>query len=149
MIRLELTGSAEPSEIYVQGIAQALAIHLVRAYGDDNLDVPRRRGSLPAFKLQRVARLMEAGLADRFRLQALASEVGLSPFHFSRVFKQSTGYSPSEYFIQLKITEARRLLMETEKSIVEIAPDLGYSSPSHFSQVFKKAVGVRPREYRS
>jgi AraC family transcriptional regulator len=148
LIRLEMTESAEPSELYVHGMVQALAIHLVRTYGDNDTSFRRIRGSLPAFKLQRAARLMEAGLAGQFSLQALASEVGLSAFHFSRVFKQSTGYSPSAYFIQLKMTEARKLLMETEKSIVEIALDLGYSSPSHFSQVFKRAVGVRPSEYR-
>lgn len=148
LIRLELTQSVEPSEIYVQGIAQALAIHLVRTYGENDTVVLPTKGALPAFKLQRVARLMEAGLADQFNLQALASEAGLSAFHFSRVFKQATGYSPSAYFIQLKIIEARRLLMETEKSIIEIALDLGYSSPSHFSQVFKRAVGVRPSHYR-
>jgi AraC family transcriptional regulator len=148
LIRLELTEAAEPSELYVQGIAQALAIHLVRTHGENNPDVPPRRGSLPAFKLQRVARLMEAGLSGQFSLHALALEAGLSAFHFSRVFKQSTGYSPSAYFIQLKVNEGRRLLMETEKSVIEIALDLGYSSPSHFAQVFKRAVGVRPSDYR-
>ena len=149
LIRLELTEAAVPSETYVQGIAQALAVHLVRTYGQNDVVALPKRGALPAFKLQRVARLMETRLAEPLDLQALASEVGLSAFHFSRVFKQATGYSPSAYFIQLKIAEARRLLMETEKSIVEIALDLGYSSPSHFSQVFKRAVGVRPSEYRA
>lgn len=148
MIRLELTGSAEPSEMFVHGIAQALAIHLVRTYGDGDPVSRRRRGALPAFRLHRVARMMQAGLAEPFNLQALAAEAGLSAFHFSRAFKQSTGYSPSSYFIQLKVNEARRLLMETERPVVEIALDLGYSSPSHFAQVFKRAVGVVPSTYR-
>ncbi len=46
------------------------------------------------------------------------------------------------------MAEARRLLRETDASIIQIALDLGYSSPSHFAQVFRRAVGVSPRHYR-
>lgn len=148
MIRRELSKPTEPSEMYVQGIAHALAIHLVRTYSRDDAPAPYRKGALPAFKLQRAVRLMEAGLGGEFNLQLLAGETGLSAFHFSRAFKQSTGYSPSAYFIQLKIGKAQRLLRETTRSILEIALDLGYSSPSHFSQVFKRSVGVSPSDYR-
>ncbi len=148
MILKELTGAAEPSEMVVQGIAQALAVHLVRQYGKRDSTVPARRGALPAFKLQLIVRMMEVGLDQAFNLKSLAAEAGLSAFHFSRVFKQSTGSSPSDYFIQLKMAEARRLLRETEASIIQIALDLGYSSPSHFAQVFRRQVGVSPRDYR-
>jgi len=148
MILKELTDAAEPSEMAVQGIAQALAVHLVRQYGRRDGAVPARRGALPAFKLQKVVRMMEAGLDQAFNLESLAAEAELSPFHFSRVFKQSTGSSPSDYFIQLKMAEARRLLRETDASIIQIALDLGYSSPSHFAQVFRRQVGVSPRDYR-
>ncbi len=148
MILKELTGAARPSEMVVHGIAQALAVHLVRQYGKRDGAVPARRGALPAFKLQLIVRMMEAGLDQAFNLKSLAAEAGLSAFHFSRVFKQSTGSSPSDYFVQLKMAEARRLLRETEASIIQIALDLGYSSPSHFAQVFRRQVGVSPRDYR-
>jgi AraC family transcriptional regulator len=149
MIRVELTDTThEPSEMYVQGLAHALSIHLVRSYTDSSLGTTRR-GALPAFKLRRVAELMEGALDREFSLGALAFEAGLSTFHFSRVFKQSTGFSPSEYFIRLRMTEARRLLRETDKSIIAIGLDVGYSSPSHFAQVFKRAVGVSPSDYRA
>jgi AraC family transcriptional regulator len=46
------------------------------------------------------------------------------------------------------MAEARRLLRETDASIIRIALDLGYSSPSHFAQVFRRQVGVSPRDYR-
>lgn len=149
MMRVELTDTTrEPSKMYVQGLAHALAIHLVRSYTDTSLGAPRK-AALPAFKLRRVTELMESALDREFSLQSLALEAGLSIFHFSRVFKQSTGFSPSEYFIRLKMAEARRLLRETEKSIIEIGLDVGYSSPSHFALVFKRAVGVTPSDYRA
>jgi AraC family transcriptional regulator len=149
MIRVEIAESADKSEMYLDGLAQSLAIHLVRQYGDIGKSPALRRGALPAFKLQRVTQAMEAGLDRPFNLESLAGEAGLSPYHFSRMFKQSTGSSPSEYFIQLKIAKARRLLRETEMNIVSIALDLGYASPSHFARVFKRQIGVTPREYRS
>jgi AraC family transcriptional regulator len=46
------------------------------------------------------------------------------------------------------MAEARRLLRETDRGIIEIGLDIGYSSPSHFAKVFRKAVGVTPSEYR-
>ncbi len=110
--------------------------------------MPRKRGALPAFKLRRVTDLMQKALDREFSLEALAAEAGLSPFHFSRVFKQSMGFSPSAYFIRMRMAEARRLLRETDKAIIEIGLDVGYSSPSHFAQVFRKEVGVTPSEYR-
>ncbi|WP_064694792.1 helix-turn-helix domain-containing protein [Rhizobium aegyptiacum] len=147
LILSELTGASEPSEIFVQGVAQALAVHLVRSYADAD-QPPRRRVALPALKLRRVTDLMAGGIAQAFSLEALAAEAGLSPFHFSRVFKQTTGFSPSEYFIRMRMAEARRLLRETNRSIIEIGLDVGYSSPSHFATVFRKAVGVTPSQYR-
>jgi AraC family transcriptional regulator len=149
MIRLEMTSVADASGMYIGGLAHALAVHLVRSYGVEAGTRPPRRGALPAFKLQRATQAMETGLDRQFSLETLASEVGLSAYHFSRMFKQSTGYSPSEYFIRLKMAKARQLLRETDRSVISIALDLGYSSPSHFAGVFKRQVGVTPRDYRS
>jgi AraC family transcriptional regulator len=91
MLHDELTCASVPSEMYVRGLAQTLAFHLLRKYRDTNLAVTSKKGSLPTFKLQRVVRLMEAEMARQFDLQKLATDVGLSSFHFSRDFKQSTG----------------------------------------------------------
>lgn len=147
-LRVELMASPEPSAMFVQGLAQSLAIHLVRRYGRAAEADRRPRGGLPAFKLRRVVGLMEAGLDQEFRLAQLARETGLSEFHFGRAFKKSTGYAPSHYFIRLRMERARQLLRETRRPVIEIALEVGYTSASHFSQVFRREVGVTPREYR-
>jgi AraC family transcriptional regulator len=72
----------------------------------------------------------------------------MSEFHFSRLFKKATGHSPSQFFIRLRMARARQLLLETDRSIIDIGLDVGYSSPSHFSQVFKRQVGLTPSHYR-
>jgi AraC family transcriptional regulator len=72
----------------------------------------------------------------------------MSAFHFSRLFKKTTGFSPSQYLIRLRMAEARRLLRETERSVIEIGLEVGYSSPSHFAQIFRREVGITPTDYR-
>lgn len=72
----------------------------------------------------------------------------MSEAHFSRQFKRSTGVAPSQYFIRMRMAAARQLLRETNRSIISIGLDVGYSSPSHFSQIFRKETGVSPGEYR-
>jgi AraC family transcriptional regulator len=144
-IRAELVGQYPASGPFIQGIAQALAVHVVRTY---KIDAQRPRGGLQAFKLHRIFEAMRERLAEPFDLAALADLVELSAFHFSRVFKQSTGLSPSRYFIRLRMEEARRLLIETDHSIINIALAVGYGSPSHFASVFRKHTGVPPSTYR-
>lgn len=145
-IRAELYEQHPPSEAFIHGIAQALAVHLARTYGTD---AKRHRGGLQAYKLHRVFQAMREALAQPFDLARLACLTDLSEFHFSRVFKQSTGLSPSHYFIRLRMEEARRLLSATEESVIAIALAVGYSSPSHFAAVFRRVNGVSPSRYRS
>lgn len=147
-LRDELTSSHRPSPLFVQGIAQGLAVHLVRSYTDPNADTSGRQGGLPAFKLRKVIHVLESRLGEGFSLQRLAREAGMSEFHLSRTFKRATGFSPSRYFIRLRMEKARQLLRETSKSVIEVGFDVGYSSPSHFAQVFRREVGATPSEYR-
>jgi AraC family transcriptional regulator len=144
-IRAELIDQHPPSGPFIQGIAQALAVHLGRTY---RIDAERQRGGLQAFKLHRVFQAMREQLAQPFDLASMADLAELSEFHFSRVFKQSTGLSPSHYFIRLRMEEARRLLSETDDAIIDIALAVGYNSPSHFAAVFRKHAGVPPSTYR-
>lgn len=143
----ELSARHPPSQLYVRGLAQALAVHLVRTYADA-LDNGRRSNALQAYKLRQVIDVMNARLGEAFSLPQLAQVAGLSVYHFSRLFKRATGLSPSQYFIRLRMARARQLLTETARSIIDIGLEVGYSSPSHFSQVFRREVGVAPSAYR-
>lgn len=147
-LRVELLSAQGASAMFVQGLAQSLAAHLVRRYGSVATGRQRPRGGLPAFKLRRVIERMESQLDRDFNLARLAREVGLSEFHFGRAFKQSTGYAPSRYFIRLRMERARQLLRETPRSIIEIGLEVGYTSASHFAQVFRRETGVAPSDYR-
>jgi AraC-like DNA-binding protein len=88
-------------------------------------------------------------LAEDICVEALAALVELSPFHFSRVFKQTTGMSPLQFVTRERITRAQQLIRETSRSVIEIGIEVGVSNPSHFAKVFRKVVGVTQTEFRS
>ncbi|KQZ87784.1 helix-turn-helix domain-containing protein [Pseudomonas sp. Root562] len=146
-LRLELIEQRKPSPLFVHSLAQALTVHLIRRYLNPH-STTRRSNALQAYKLRRVIDAMNEHLADDFSLAQLARIADLSDYHFSRMFKRATGLSPSQYFIRLRMSRARHLLLETERSIIDVGLEVGYSSPSHFSQVFRREVGVTPSAYR-
>jgi AraC family transcriptional regulator len=92
---------------------------------------------------------MAEHVAEDFNLARLAAQAGLSKFHFDRQFKSAVGVSPSRYHINLRMNEARRLLRETKKSVVEVALAVCYADhPSHFAKLFRRETGMSPSDYR-
>jgi AraC family transcriptional regulator len=136
------------SPLFLQGIAQAIAIHLARNYAEAGHESRRGSSSLPGYKLRQITDWMAEHVAEEFNLDRLAAQAGLSKFYFNRLFKSATGVSPSHYHITLRMDAAKRLLRETKKSVVEIALDVGYANPSHFAQLFRRETGLSPSDYR-
>jgi AraC-like DNA-binding protein len=91
---------------------------------------------------------MHANVAATLTLEQMAARAALSKSHFIRLFKQQTDYSPMDYFIHLKMQRACALLAFSQKTVREIALDIGYDDPYYFSRVFHKVVGVSPSGYR-
>jgi len=147
LVHQELTAEGEASQLFVEGLAQSLTVHLIRNYAADDA-VDDRRSALPGFKLRRAVANIEEHLAEPFKLAQLAATVEMSAFHFSRLFKKATGLSPSRYFIRRRMVQAQLLLQETDTSIIEVGMSVGYSSPSHFAQVFRRETGLSPSQYR-
>ena len=145
----ELTGR-KASPLLVQAIAQAIAVRLARNYADLVSSPESFRGSpsLPGFKLRQITDWMSQHMDEELRLDRLASQAGLSKFHFLRLFKNATGESPSRYHTNLRMDAARRLLRETKKTVVEVALDVGYPNPSHFARLFRRQTGLSPSDYR-
>lgn len=136
------------SALFLQGIAQVIAIYLARNYAEVTKETHSGSPSLPGFKLRQITDWMAENLAEEFNLDRLASRAGLSKFYFNRLFKNATGVSPSRHHINLRMDAAKRLLRETKRSVVEIALDVGYANPSHFAQLFKRETGLSPSDYR-
>jgi AraC family transcriptional regulator len=133
----------------VTALMQLFAAYLVEKYTDAASEKPEHSGGLPIGKLRKVEDYVRERLAEDISVEALAELVELSPFHFSRVFKQATGMSPLQFVTRERIVRAQRFIRETSRSLIEIALEVGYTSPSHFAQVFRRVVGVAPTEFRS
>ena len=114
----------------------------------------QHRGGLPDESspgVQKVARsitYMSEHLHEPPRVGTLAMLAGLSPAHFSVLFRQQTGSSPHAYLHLLRMHRAVQWLTGTGLSVKEVADRLGYRDPFHFSRKFKEFSGVSPREYR-
>lgn len=94
---------------------------------------------------QGLAGLVSADCAD---LEELAERAGYSKYHFCRIFKEQTGYSPWRYITMLRIERARALLLETRRSVKEIAAELGFPNADYFARIFAAHTGLRPTQYR-
>jgi AraC-like DNA-binding protein len=89
---------------------------------------------------------IEINFKNSFSLDDLMGIAHLSKFHLIRIFKKQTGLTPHAYQMQLKLNEARRLIFQ-DKSLTEIAYELGFSDQAHFTNTFKKyANGANPRD---
>ena len=72
----------------------------------------------------------------------------LSPFHFSRLFKGSTGLTPHQYVLRWRVEESKRLLRHSNMEIADIAQRLRFSDQSHFTSLFHRLTGETPRRWR-
>lgn len=87
-------------------------------------------------------------LSEQISLDDIASHVGLSTYHFARLFKRATGSSPHEYIILSRIDNAKYLLRTTSDSVSQIAFQVGYTSESNFITSFNSRVGMPPGKFR-
>ncbi|MHC8318939.1 GlxA family transcriptional regulator [Pseudomonas sp. LB3P31] len=94
--------------------------------------------------LREVVKLMDTNLEEPLELEQLAVYAGRSRRQLERLFKEQLGTTPQRYYLELRITEARRLLQHTELSQVEVLVACGFVSPSHFSKCYSAYFGYRP-----
>ncbi|MDH4874313.1 GlxA family transcriptional regulator [Pseudomonas sp. BN515] len=96
----------------------------------------------------KVQRWLQRQDARQVSLPAMAAEAGLGERTFLRRFQQATGLRPTEYCQQLRAAKARELLELTNRSVDQIAWEVGYQDPAAFRKVFNKMVGLSPTDYR-
>ena len=145
MLSTRVPGNSER----VTALMHLFAAYLVEKYTDAASEKPEYRGGLPIGKLRKVEDYVRERLAEDISVESLAQLLELSPFHFSRVFKQATGMPPLQFVRRKRITRAQQLIRETSRSVIEIGLEVGYTSPSHFAQVFRRVVGVAPTKFRT
>lgn len=99
-------------------------------------------------KMTDIVRHINVHYGEPLDLDALSQQFYISRSHLSRVFKEVTGFSFTEYVTTTRVKEAERLLRETDTGITRISELTGFENFSHFGKVFKKLTGQSPRDYR-
>ena len=107
-----------------------------------------RAGGLTPAKRRRAEEFMMEDLSTQVTLEHVAAVVGLSPFHFSRSFKISSGQSPARWRLEARMRQAANLLRSTELPIGEISAEVGYEAPQAFARIFRSWSGSLPSAYR-
>ncbi len=100
-------------------------------------------------QLDRLLEFVEANLGDDLSVEDLAKVLGLSRFHFSRIFKATTSQTPYQFLLERRIGRSKDLLRSSSLSVADIARQCGFRSVSQFEEAFRRAMGARPIRYRA
>ena len=143
-----LGGNEALDTLFRHQLTDLLATRLLVAHtGSPTTLQPTVGGLAPKVLLRAIERLRSDSDAD-VSLDALASDAGLSRFHFCRAFKESTGLSPHAWLRQHRLEQAMNLLRDSDETVVSIAVALGYSSQTAFAAAFRKLTGETPSDWR-
>ena len=135
------------SPIAARGVLYELIAWIIRDHRAEQL----RRDRAPASyspPIVKVMKWLDEHLDENISVGDLADVAGLSPSYFRRWFHREVGSSPRDYVTQLRVERAKRMLAHSDRSITEVAMDLGYSTSAYFTAVFHGETGMTPSEFR-
>lgn len=147
-ILAECQGGFPTGRLYGESLAMALTARLVSSYSSQQFNLPSNKYGLPAWRLRRVKDFIEENIGAELGLESLASVAGFSEYHFSRMFKLSTGVTVHSYVTERRVARARELLTRSQVSIMEISALLGFGNQAHMTTVFKRYTGTTPKKFR-
>ena len=145
----ELRAGGPGGRLLAESLGNVLAVHLLRHFSAPGPADDRPGGVLPRHKLRAVIDYIHEHLDAELSLDHLAAVAHVSPYHFARLFKNSTGLPPHQYVIARRVERAKELLRDRERlPLAEVAAEVGFADQSHFTRHFKRLVGVTPRRFR-
>jgi AraC family transcriptional regulator len=147
-LQRELLVPTSVGKLYAETAAQLLAVHLLRHYLTTNLSITDASHKLSRQQLKQIVEYIVAYLDQYLSLDALAQQIGFSPYHFARLFRETTGESPHQFVVSKRIEAAQQLLKTADLPLAQIALTVGFPNQSHFSRVFKQRRGITPAQYR-
>ncbi|WP_448101728.1 helix-turn-helix domain-containing protein [Luteibacter jiangsuensis] len=132
----------------VQLYGDGLIASLVACLMSPHRPVSPPKAGLAPWQVRRVTEHLRARLPERVDIAELATIAGLSPAHFSRAFKLSTGLAPYQWQLDMRVRHAQQLLEAGRHSLDEVAEACGFADGSHFARTFKRFSGHTPSEWR-
>lgn len=148
-LRAGVQTGAALDRMYGEALSTALGVHLLREYGVSVLGPKKQGGRLPREKLLLAVAYIQDQLNADLTVSGIAQAVGLSPDHFTKLFKKSTGQTPYEYVVEARVRKAKELLTTGKFTISEAAYHVGFADQSHLTRHFKRVFGLPPKRLLS
>jgi transcriptional regulator GlxA family with amidase domain len=146
-LMLKLVADQHGEELAAE-VADLMIYSSIRTDQDtQRLSIPTRIG-IRHPKLAHVIQRMEANIEEPISPSVLARDVGLSTRQLERLFRRYLNRSPKRYYMELRLSKARNLLMQTEMSVINVALACGFTSPSHFSKCYRAQYRTTPYRQR-
>ena len=136
------------NQFVLDNLSCMIVIHLLRVLNNESPTTEPRLAHGGKRRMTTAVDFLHANWDKDFSWDDLQAVVGLSKYHFIRLFKLETGKTPYRYFIDLKLDKASILLRSTNHSITDICFMCGFKSHSHFTRLFQSKLGVPPFRYR-
>jgi transcriptional regulator GlxA family with amidase domain len=129
-------------------VADQLIYSSIRTDRDtQRLSIPTRIGVRHP-KLSQIIQMMEKNIEEPISPAVLAKDVGMSTRQLERLFRRYLNRSPKRYYMELRLSKARNLLMQTDMSVINVALACGFASPSHFSKCYRAHYETTPYRER-
>ena len=146
MDALEAGGAG--SDIMFESLARVFLVKLIQKYGEERSGDAVFSKSYTAAHHRRVLDLLEARFGAPIGVEEMAVEAGLSPSHFSRVFKTVIGETPYQFLMRYRVERAAEMLADPARPLIDVALACGFSDQPHLTRLFKQAYGQTPKRWR-
>jgi AraC family transcriptional regulator len=147
-VNAEMIAGFPSGRLFLDSVEQAIAAALVNGHAARHRPVRIYRGGLGSARLRKIKELVDAKIEDDLSLDEMAQFVQLSTAHFAKMFRKSTGQSPHQFVLCLRVERAKEMLRSVETHILDVAVACGFKTQQHFARVFRKVCGASPTEYR-
>jgi len=129
------------SDSAIQALLNLLLVKIVR-YAKEEKECEKES------RITNILHYIHENYMEPIRLENLAAKCFISPYYLCREFKKNTNNTIIQYINNVRIINAQRLLMETDKKVTEISKQVGFSNVTHFERIFKSITGITPSKYR-
>jgi AraC-like DNA-binding protein len=148
VLQVAIAGQGVEGYLYAASLVDALAVHFLGRYVAARPALQEVTVGLSPYKLRRTIAYIQAHLKEELPLATLAAVAQTSVAHFARLFKHATGLAPHQYVIRSRMAHAKRLLAETDVSLIDIGLQVGCADQSHFTALFRTHVAQTPKAFR-
>ena len=149
ILRDALESTDMSSVVMFEAMSRVFLVKLLQKYGKRRIEDVQLSSRFTSRHYQRVLTFVQNRLDQTITVEQLATEAGMSPSHFARMFKETLGTTPMQYVMAYRIEQAMKMMQDQQRPLGDIALECGFSDQAHFTRSFKQVVGQTPKAYRA